>query len=121
MTKYKYPLIFGAVFFFVLFAGIYYKKIQYDKQVKLLSDQLAQTQQLVQTTKDSWSSAATEANNLKVQDSDLEKQIKASKDKILALTNLSLQLKSELFDIRNATETVVNQARNSTFKRSCGL
>jgi hypothetical protein len=103
----KYLEIFFAVVALILIGGLGYQKYQSDKKVNELTQKLVESQQLVQVTKDSWSSMGLELENLKAQNGQLQKDINTNKEQVIALTDISLQWKNKYFDIKNAAQTVV--------------
>lgn len=71
---------------------------------------MAESQQLVKETQTAVSSRAFEIEDLKAKNEDLQKIIKKNKEKILATTDIALQLQNQLIQIKNANQTIVDEA-----------
>ena len=86
--------------------GFLWLRHKHQQELRSLHNQLALSQQLVQETKTAFSSAALEASNLKAQNKDLQKQIKAKGERILAQSTVALKPKDQTVEIKEAKESV---------------
>jgi hypothetical protein len=88
--------------------GFLWLRHKHQQELRALNNQLAATQQLVQETKSAFSSAALEASNLKAQNKDLQKAIKAKGERILAQTTVALKPKDQTVEIKEGAKESVS-------------
>ena len=86
-----------------------FKVWQAQKEITKLSNQLAQSQKVVQETKSAWSVAAQRVADLEASSKDLQKKIEDRDEEVAALGAATLRLKDQLFKIKNATQTPVDE------------
>lgn len=93
-----------------MLVGYWWQRKVHLEEVNKLNNALAASQQLVKETQTAVSSRAFEIEDLKAQNSDLQKVIKSKKEEVFALTDIALQWKNKYFEIKDAKQTVVNEA-----------
>ena len=93
-----------------LLVGHWWQYKSHLAELNKLNNQLALSQQLVKETQTAISSRALEIENLKVQNSDLQKVLKKNKEEVFALTDLAIQWKNKYFEIKDAKQIVLNEA-----------
>lgn len=76
--------------------------------IRELNNQLAQSKQLIKETQTAYSSQATEVQDLKVKNSNLQSIIKKNKQEILAISDVALKWKDKYFEIKNANQNFVD-------------
>ena len=90
--------------------GYWWQRKVHLGEINKLNTALAVSQQLVKETQTAVSSRAFEIQDLKAQNSDLQKVIKSKKEEVFALTDVALQWKNRYFEIKDAKQTVVDSA-----------
>ena len=113
MTKvYKYlsiglmaVLCLGGIFF-------YLEKSAHSKSRKELTNKIADLEGVIQETETAYSRRAIEIDNLKSKNSELQNVIEDRDEKIVSLTETTLQLKNKYFKIKDAYQQLVDKEGN---------
>ena len=120
MYKIISGFLFAALIVVVSVGG--YKVWRAGKENIKLSNQLAQSEKVVQETKSAYSVAAQIISNLEVDRQDLRDKIDERGEKIASLGQVNLKLKDQLFKITNAKVTVVDSEGQPTEEQvSCDV
>lgn|SRR3990167_2226491 len=111
-----YKVISGFLFVaFFLAAGIgAFKVWSINKENIKLSNQLVQSQKVVQETKSAYSVAAQKLSDLETSNKELQNKIEDRDEKVAALSNVTLKLKDQLFKIKNVKVVVVDESGQPT-------
>lgn len=101
--------------------GFFWEKRSHLAELNKLNNALVDAQQMVKVTEGVVASKAYEIENLKSQNSDLQKIIKKNKEEILALADIAVQYKDRYLEIKNANQSVVDQAgsQSSSLSTEC--
>lgn len=108
MHKYFYGIL--VVLVLALGGFLLYQRKTFLEEKSELNKKLAESEKLVQETKTSWSSRGVEIENLKTDNKELQKIIKAKKEEVLAITNVALQWKNRYFEIKDAKQVIVDNS-----------
>lgn len=106
----KYVIISLLLICCILSGAYFWQRKSFLNEKAALNAKLAESEKLVQETKNSWSSRGLEIENLKTDNKELQKVIKAKKEEILAISDLALQWKNKYFQIKDAKQSVVDSA-----------
>src|SRR3990167_2182733 len=91
-----------------------YKVWSANKENIKLSNQLAQSEKVVQETKSAYSIAAQTISNLEASSQELQQKLDERGEKIASLGQVNLKLKDQLFKITNAKVIVVDETGQPT-------
>lgn len=110
----KYIIIFLVVVIVIMSGGYFWQRKIFLQEKALLNQKLAESEKLIQETKTAWSSRGLEVDNLRSENSELQKIIKNKKEEILAISDVALQWKNKYVEIKNAKDSIVDSSRKST-------
>lgn len=117
---YKYLSIVLAGLLVVVGAFYFFERRAHSKDVAELSNQVSELQGVVQETKTAYSRQAVQLEDLKVQNSDLQRVIKEKDETIFAVSQVALKLKDKAFEDKNVHVTVLDPDGNpTTVPQSC--